>query len=333
MHQKIIVFSGSRADFGILREIYNNLKKKKICDVKLILGSQHFSKKFNNTYTEAKKNNVKIDHKLSYNQKKTTRSEIIKQLSKNMLEIYKNLTKIKPDICIVLGDRYEVHTFGLCCFILGIPLAHIHGGEITHGSFDDGFRHSLSKFSNLHFVSHKDSKKRLINLGENPNYIFNFGAPGAENAKNIVKKKKINFKLINNFQKNLITITYHSQTNKKINEDLTIIKNIFKLVKTNNSYNYIFTNSNSDPGGLDLMNKINVFCKKNNNCFNAKSLGHENYLLLIKNSKMIIGNSSSGIIEGSTLKIPFLNIGNRQLGRLHSNSIMIPMDSESISVF
>ena len=332
MKPKIIIFSGSRADFGILKNIYLNLKKKRSYDVKLFLGSQHFSKKFNNTYNEAKEDKININFKLSYNLNKTTRTEIIKQLSKNMLQIRKVLIKIKPKVCVVLGDRYEVHTFGLCCYILGIPLAHIHGGEITHGSFDDGFRHSLTKFSNLHFVSHNDYKKRLISLGENPKYIFNYGAPGAENAKKIIKKKKFNMNLVNKFKTNLITITYHSQTNKKFDDDLNIIKNIFKLIKLNDSYNYVFTNSNSDPGGIILMNKINNFCHKNKNCFNAKSLGHDNYLILMNESKLIIGNSSSGIIEGSTLKIPFLNIGDRQKGRLKSNNVFnVKNDFHSIN--
>jgi UDP-hydrolysing UDP-N-acetyl-D-glucosamine 2-epimerase len=166
----------------------------------------------------------------------------------------------------------------------------------------------------------------LINLGEDPKFIFNYGSPAAENAKKISLTKKIDSNLINKFENNLIVVTFHPQTNNIFREDLKILKNIFKLVKLNRMYNFIFTNSNSDPGGLELLNKINYFCKRNINCFNAKSLGHENYLKLIKNSKLIIGNSSSGIIEGSTLKIPFLNIGDRQKGRLKSNNVL---DSKS----
>ena len=326
MKKKIIIFSGSRADFGILKNIYFNFKKRKDCNAKFCLGSQHFNNQFNNTYLEAKKEKIKINLRLSYNLKKTTRGEIINQLSKNMKQINKILIKLKPDISIILGDRYEVHNFGLCCYILGIPIAHIHGGEITSGSFDDGFRHSLSKLSNLHFVSHLEHKKRLINLGENPKFIYNYGSPAAENVKKIKKSKKLDINLINKFKKNLITVTYHPQTNKKLGEDLDVLKNIFRLIKLNKQYNFIFTNSNSDPGGLKLINKINNFCNKNSNCFNAKSLGHENYLILIKHSKLIIGNSSSGIIEGSTLQVPFLNIGDRQKGRLKSNNVF---DSKS----
>jgi len=319
---KIIVFSGSRADFGILKKIYLNLKNNKKCNPILVLGNQHYNKIYNNTFKEAKTEKIKIDFKLSYNLVETTRGGIIDQLSSNSREIKNILIKSKPDICILLGDRYEVHLFGLCCFILGIPIAHIHGGEITHGSFDDGFRHSLSKFSNIHFVSHKSHKKRLIKLGENPKFIFNYGAPGAENAKNLTKGLKLNKNLINNFKKDLIVITYHTQTNKNFSEDLFILKNIFKLILLNKTYKYIFTNSNSDPGGSKIMKEINKFCKKKNNCFNAKSLGHTNYLLLLSESKIMIGNSSSGIIEASTLKVPFLNIGDRQKGRLKSNNVI-----------
>ena len=315
MKPKIIIFSGSRADFGLLKNITLKLKKKKEIKTYLIFGSQHFSKKFSNTFNEAKNEKIFYDYKINYKIKDTNYDHVISQISTNLKDINHLLKKINPDMCLLLGDRYEVYAFALCCYIKNIRLAHIHGGELTEGSFDDGFRHSISKFSNIHFVSHSSHKKRLVQLGENPKMIFNFGAPGAENALNLKKNSYS--------RKKNILITYHSQTKQNFFKDLKILNNIFKLIKKNKAYYYVFTNSNSDPGGIKLNKKINLFCSKNKkNCKNLYSKGHNAYLELMKNSEMVIGNSSSGIIEASTLQIPCINIGDRQKARTMSNNII-----------
>lgn len=317
MNEKILVFSGSRADYGLLKEIITILKKKS--NLFFVCGPQHFSKTFNYTYKEIINDKLKIDFKINSIVKKTDTKEIIDIVSSSLLETNKYLKKIKPKIAIVLGDRYETFSFALCCYLNNIKIAHIHGGEITEGSFDEGLRHSITKMSDLHFVSHPEHKKIIKQLGENKKEIFNYGAPGAENAFKMLNKLNKN-KIKSSSQK--IIVTYHPET-KNSKNDILIIKNIFKLVKKFKNYSFYFTSSNSDTGGSTINSMINNFCKINKkNAKNLKSLGHKNFLINLSQAKLLIGNSSSSIIEGSTLSIPAINIGIRQKGRVKSNNIL-----------
>lgn len=321
MKKKIIVYTGSRADYGLLKNLIINLKS--FFNVKLVAGSQHFSKKYNYTYKEITKDGLKIDYALKFNIRETSKKELMTHISLSLIKLDSYINKIKPEIVILLGDRYEVYAAAQCCYLNNIQIAHIHGGELTYGSFDDGLRHSITKFANLHFVSHKNYKKRVIQMGERPKFVYNFGAPGAENAINYLKGYKKN-SLIEYFKipdKKKVLITYHPET-KNSQEDINCILNIFKLIKKNKNFFFIFTNSNSDPEGLKILKLVESFCIKNTNCINLGSLGHKKYLQLMSEVDLVLGNSSSGIIEASTLKIVALNIGNRQAGRLFSNNII-----------
>jgi UDP-hydrolysing UDP-N-acetyl-D-glucosamine 2-epimerase len=321
MRKKIIVYTGSRADYGLLKNIIINLKS--FFDVKLVAGSQHFSKKYNFTYKEIIKDGLKIDYSLKFNIKETSKNELISHISLSLKKLNLYFNKERPDIVILLGDRYEVYAAALSCYLNNFQIAHIHGGELTYGSFDDGLRHSITKFANLHFVSHENYKKRVIQMGENPKFIYNFGAPGAENAINYLKayKKNTLIKHLNIADKKKVLVTYHPETKNSL-EDANCILNIFRLIKKKKNFFFIFTNSNSDPGGLKMLKLIKSFCRKNRNCIHFGSLGHKKYLQLMSDVDLVLGNSSSGIIEASTLKILALNIGDRQSGRLHSNNII-----------
>jgi GDP/UDP-N,N'-diacetylbacillosamine 2-epimerase (hydrolysing) len=316
MKKKILIFSGSRADYGLLKPVVIKLKKR--FKTLVCCGPQHFSSKFNYTFKEIEKDRVKINSKIKIDISKTNISEIIQIISKSLIKINSELDRLKPDLVLVLGDRYEVFSMVICAYLKNIKLAHIHGGEVSEGSFDEGLRHSITKMSNLHFVSHFKHKKNVLQLGEHPNTIHNVGALGAENVENIskiLKRKKNN-------ADNYILVTFHSET-KNLVKNLATLKNIFKLIKLNKDFKFYFTNSNSDTDGIKINKLINNFCKVNRErVFNLKSLGHKNYLEKMYNAKMIIGNSSSAIIEGSSFKIPSLNIGTRQKGRLVSNNIV-----------
>lgn len=315
MKKKLLIFSGSRADYGLLKPII--LKSKKYFNTLLCCGPQHFSSKFSNTFKEITKDKIKINSKIISEIKKTDIEEIIKIISLSLTKINKELNKLKPDLVLLLGDRYEVFTMATCCYLKNIKLAHIHGGEVTEGSFDEGLRHSITKMSNIHFVSHQRHKKNVVQLGENPNTVFNVGAIGAENSI-FYKKNKKNKREYNSY----IVITLHPET-KNLKQDIITLKNIFRLVIANKKYFFFFTNSNSDTGGLKINKLINNFCRINSNQVkNLKSLGHNNFIKKIANAKLIMGNSSSSIVEGSTLQIPAINIGDRQKGRLMSNNII-----------
>lgn len=317
MKKKIVIFTGSRADYGLLKNIIKHLKNKSI--LKLCCGPQHFSKKFNYTYKEILKDKNKIDLKIKSEIKKTNYNEIFNIISKTSKTLNKFFDKIKPDIVILLGDRYEVFSAAYTSYLKNILIAHIHGGEISQGAFDEGLRHSISKMSDIHFVSHQKHKRILLQLGEQPKKIFNFGAPGAEYAKKILNSRRLKRK--NKNIKDYIIITYHSVT-KNLRDDYQAINNIFKLVKKYDKFNYYFTSSNTDINGAKLNKMIERFCKNNNNVINLKSLGHKKFLELASSSKMLLGNSSSSIIEGSALYLPAVNIGNRQQRRTMSNNVV-----------
>jgi len=222
----------------------------------------------------------------------------------------------------LLGDRYEVLSAALAAYISKIPIAHIHGGEITSGSLDDGFRHCISKLSSIHFVSHSSYKKRLTQLGENPKKVFNVGALGVENIfkTKLLSKNELQKKLEIKFKNKILSICLQpeitlSLTLKLVNETL------FALEKHSDK-SLIFTLPGADQHNLIIFNKLYKFAKNRKNVHIFKSLGSQNYLSLLKISDGLIGNSSSGIIEMPTFKKPTINIGKRQEGRIQSQSII-----------
>ena len=226
----------------------------------------------------------------------------------------------------ILGDRYELLPISITALLLNIPIAHVHGGEITEGAFDDSIRHAVTKFSNLHFVCNEIYKKRVIQLGENPSLVYNVGGIGAEIIKNnkllsrefLIKKLKIND------NKKIILVALHPETND-INQNFN---GMFKsLSKLSNLYNIIFTSPNSDPGCELIEKQIFKFNKKyDSKCI--KNLGSELFHSVVARSEFIIGNSSSGLLEAPILKTPTINIGDRQKGRLKANSVFDCISNE-----
>jgi GDP/UDP-N,N'-diacetylbacillosamine 2-epimerase (hydrolysing) len=316
---KILIFSAGRSDFGLLLPIINFLKKKHNID--LAISSQHLDKRFGCAVEEIKENKIKLAYKNKELLKNTELNNIFSYFSKSTLEYFFFLKKKKPKAIFVLGDRYEVYSFVIPAYFLNIPVIHMHGGELSFGAFDDGIRHSISKFSNLHFVINDSYKKRLINMGENPKTIFNFGSTATEKIK-LTKfiDKKIFYKKYQLKLDKSIVITFHPETRSDV-EPHAQIKCLLKALSYFNNYNLIFTASNSDTQGIYFNNQILKFKIKHNNVHIINNMGQKTYWNFLKNSSVVVGNSSSGIIEAPSIGIPTLNIGNRQLGRIYSKSI------------
>ena len=222
---------------------------------------------------------------------------------------------------ILVGDRYETFCISLACLIMNIPIAHIHGGEVTEGSYDDNFRHALTKFSHFHFVSNKTFKKRVVQLGEQPKNTFIVGGLGVDNIKKVkllddeYLKKKFKLKT-NNF-----LVTFHSSTLESQNM-LKIFKNLLHVLSKYQDYKIIFTYPSSDLGNFELIKLLRNFKKDNQNVEIVKSLGMVNYLSLLKKVNLVIGNSSSGIAEAPSFNTPTINIGDRQKGRMFAKSVI-----------
>jgi len=315
----LLIYSAGRSDFGLLLPIINILKKNK--KVKIIISSQHLNKKFGKTINEIKEKKIKIYYKNKEKLRDTKLSNIFTYFSRSSLEYFSFLQKDKPKAVFILGDRYEVYSFAIAAYFLNIDIIHMHGGELTFGAFDDGIRHSISKFANLHFVINKNYKDRLINMGEDPKTIFNYGSTACEQIKltkfedkNILYKK---FKF--NFDKTIL-ITFHPETRSSINPKKQI-NIVLKALACFEKYNIVLTSSNSDTYGNYFNKEILKFKKKNQNVHLIENMGQKLYWNFVKNSSVVFGNSSSGIIEAPQIGTPTLNIGNRQEGRIYSKSI------------
>jgi UDP-hydrolysing UDP-N-acetyl-D-glucosamine 2-epimerase len=320
--RKICVISSNRADYSHLYPLLFAIKKSNSLDLKLIVTGTHLMKKYGETFKEFEDDGFKIDAKIKVAQNNSGSKAIIKSMSIQMNSAHTVLSKLKPDIIVILGDRYDIYPIAICSNLLNIPIAHFHGGEVTMGAIDDNFRHSISKMSHLHFVADDVFKKRLIKMGENPKNIYNVGSIGnlGINKKELLNKKQINEYFEFTYE-NFILISLHPETINENNK--TIIDNILKLTSSLKNVNVIFTSPNSDTGSDILIKKIKRYVSKNKDSRFIKSAGRNLYLSLLKNSYCIIGNSSSCLIEAPYLNTPAILIGNRQLGRPISSNIIL----------
>ena len=322
--KNICIVTGSRSEFGLLYWLIKKIQSDNYFNTDLVVLGSHFDKEFGNTVKEINESKIKISKKIKIISNDFSSKGILQNLSKTIDKFSIHISKKKYNLVLVLGDRFETFAVAVSSYFYNIPIGHIHGGEITYGSLDDGIRHSITKLSNFHFVANQTYKKRIKQLGEEPKNIHIVGGLGIENIKKtkLLNKKDLCKKLKINFAKRNILITFHPETNNnKINNE-KYIQNILDSLNDIKECNFFFTRSNSDAHNQDINKKITEFVNINkNNSYYFKSLGRVNYLSLLKNVNCILGNSSSGIIEAPYLKTPTINIGNRQIGRLMSNSI------------
>ena len=321
--KKIYIVTGSRADYGLLSNLITQLRKSKKLEITIVVTGQHLSKKYGNTYKEVKKDFHKPIKFIDIKVNNSDINSILKSISIGITKVGKYFISKKPDLLILLGDRYEMLSIAVAALFNKVTIAHIHGGELTQGSIDDTIRHTISKFSNLHFVATAQYKKRIIQLGENPDKVFLVGGLGSENIKNInyLDKKYLEKDLKIKFKKNNFLITFNSFLDNKVSVK-TATRNMLKALKKFKDVNYIFTFPNSDLESNEIISMIINFSKKNKNTYYFKSLGIQKYLSCMKICNVVVGNSSSGILEAPSLKTPTVNIGNRQDGRIRSKSII-----------
>ena len=319
----IYIVTGSRADYGLLKNLITEINKSNKFELTLIVTGQHLSKKYGNTYKEIKNDFGKSIKFIDIKVNNSEVNSILKSISIGITKVGKYFASKKPDLLIILGDRYEMLSFAVAALFNKVIIAHIHGGELTQGSIDDTIRHTISKFSNYHFVATKPYKKRVIQLGENPKKVFLVGGLGSENVKNIsyLDKKVLEKNLNIKFKKNNFLITFNSFLDDKISVKVAI-RNMFKALNKFKNTNYIFTFPNSDLESNNIIKMIINFSKKNKNAYCFKSLGVQRYLSCMKICNVVVGNSSSGILEAPSLKTPTINIGNRQNGRIKAKSVI-----------
>ena len=290
--------------------------------LELVVTGMHLIKKYGFTFNEIKKDGFKINAKIDVSQKTSTSKDIIKSMSTQMISAYEVLSKISPDILVVLGDRYDIHSIVTCANILNIPVAHFCGGEITVGAIDDSFRHSITKMAHLHFTADNVFRKRVIQMGENKNNVFNIGSLGNLGIiKNKLFKKSDIYKYFKLKEHKYILVSIHPETVNDNNKEL--IDNILKKLDCLNDTSIIFTSPNSDTGSDYILKKIHAYVKKNSHSRFIESAGRKLYLSLLKNAWCIIGNSSSCLVEAPYLNTPTILVGDRQTGRPISSSVLV----------
>lgn len=319
----VCVVTGSRAEYGLLHWTLKEIVKSKILSLNLVVTGAHLSNEYGSTFRQIILDGFIIREKVKILNKKNNKIDIAESIGQAIIKLSKIYQKLKPDILLITGDRYEIFAAASAAMAMNIPIAHIHGGEVTMGSMDDAIRHAITKMSHIHFASTATYKKRILQLGESKKNVYNFGAPGIENIYklNLLDRKEIEIKLNTKFNKKNILITFHPLT---LENNLTkkYFSNLLDCLDNLIETNLYFTMANADANGKVINNLIVRFCKNKKNCFSYKSLGQLKYLSLMKIVDCVIGNSSSGIIETPSFKVPTINIGNRQSGRVKALNII-----------
>jgi GDP/UDP-N,N'-diacetylbacillosamine 2-epimerase (hydrolysing) len=321
--KKICVVTGSRAEYGLLHLVMDAIQKSGELELQLIATGMHLSPEFGLTYREIEKDGFQIDIKVEMLLSSDTPTGIAKSMGLGMIGFADAFNELKPGLLLVLGDRYEIFVAVSAATIARIPIAHLHGGETTEGAFDEAFRHSITKMSHLHFVAAEEYRKRVIQLGEHPERVFQVGGLGVDNIYKLklLEQKELETSLNFEFgQKNLL-VTFHSVTLETSTSARQLEELLNALDKLKDTH-LIFTMPNSDTEGRVLFKIINDFVVKHPNTKYFTSLGKLRYLSCIKQVDGVIGNSSSGLAEVPSFKTGSINIGDRQKGRLKAESVI-----------
>lgn len=322
--KKVCVVTATRAEYGLLKPVIELIHKADTLELQLAVTGAHLSPEFGLTYQEIENDGYDITAKVEMLLSTDTSVGISKSMSLALMGFSDYFENYKPDMVVLLGDRYETLAVAEAALIAKIPIAHIHGGEITEGAYDDAIRHSITKMSHLHFASTEEYKNRIIQMGEQPSNVYNVGALGVENIKKVAlwSKEKLEENLKFTFEDSTIMVTYHPVTLDNMSSKIQF-QNLLEVIEKCKDIKVIFTKANADTDGRIINRMIDEYVEKNKErCIAFTSLGQVRYLSALQFCRAVVGNSSSGIIEAPSFHIPTVNIGNRQLGRMASKTVI-----------
>ncbi|WP_416826495.1 UDP-N-acetylglucosamine 2-epimerase [Ectobacillus polymachus] len=322
--RKICVVTGTRAEYGLLYWLMKEIDEDPDLSLQIVVTGMHLSPEFGLTYREIEKDGFKIDRKVEMLLSSDTPVGIAKSMGVATMGFAEVFEQLSPDLLVVLGDRYEILTAAQAAMVARIPIAHIHGGETTEGLIDEAIRHSVTKMAHLHFVAAEPYRKRVIQLGEHPERVWNVGATAIDNIHRLKLLEKEEFENAIQFplRRKTFLVTYHPVTLNKMGP-LGAMKELLKALDTYKDAQIIFTKSNSDTEGRLINQMIDEFVQQNpERSIAYTSLGQLRYLSAIRHSDVVIGNSSSGLVEAPFFQKPTVNLGDRQKGRLKAESII-----------
>jgi len=324
MKYNVCIVTGTRAEYGLLQPLIKKLNDDDALNLQLVVTGSHLCADFGNTQTEIEASGIPIKAKIYISLVGDTKVDMIKAIAEAMSSFANYFSANRPDLLVVLGDRYEIFAASTAAAMLGIPIAHIHGGETTEGAVDEFLRHSISKMSTIHFTACEQYKKRVIQLGESPERVFNVGALGVENIMNLPEipiRKLSDYLKMNIDGRPYGLVIFHPVTQEQGTGEKQV-KELIKALDVFIDMNFIIIKSNADAGGRLINHIWEEEAKKHNNWVLVSSMQSQYYLTALKHAAVMIGNSSSGIIEAPSLHTPSVNIGDRQKGRLMADSII-----------
>ena len=322
--RKICVVTGSRAEYGLLYWVMKGIQDDQKLQLQIVATGAHLAPEFGLTYKIIEEDGFKIDAKVEMLLSSDTPVGVTKSLGLGVIGFAGTLERLKPDIIVLLGDRYEILAATEAALIAKIPVAHIAGGDVTEGAFDESIRHSITKMSHMHFVTNKVAYQRIKQMGENPKHIYNVGSPGIDYIMKLklLNKKELEEKLEFKFKRKNLLVTFHPETLASE----SVQKHFYELLKALDNFGHdvgiIFTKANADPSGRIANKMLDDYVVLHSNAKVYTSLGQRLYLSVMSQVDVVVGNSSSGLYEAPTFKKPTVNIGDREKGRLQAQSII-----------
>lgn len=323
--RKVCIFTGTRAEYGIMSQLFRRIEDDPELQLQIIATNMHLSPEFGLTYKEIEADGFHIDKKVEMLLSSDTANGTVKSMGLATIGFADALEDLRPDIAVILGDRYEMLCAAQACLIYNIPIAHIAGGGITEGAYDDAIRHCITKMSHLHFTSTEEHRKRVIQLGEQPDRVFWSGSLGVNNIRNeeVMTREELEKSIQFSLGDKFLLVTFHPVTMEDGSASDQCDALLRALEKVNSGYQLLFTLPNSDTNGRVISAKVKEYVAHNSErAIAITSLGKKRYYSALKYASAVVGNSSSGIIEAPIFNTPTLNIGNRQQGRTRCDSIV-----------
>jgi UDP-hydrolysing UDP-N-acetyl-D-glucosamine 2-epimerase len=330
--RKICVVTTSRADFGLLRGLIKAIRADSALRLQVISSGMHLSQKFGGTWREIEAEGIKIDRKIPIRLAGETDLGNLKSISMGLNGFAEAFAELKPEIAVLLGDRFELLAPAISALMLRIPIAHIHGGELSEGATDDSVRHAITKLASIHFAAAEPYRGRIIQMGESPDRVFNFGAPGLDQlyGSTLLTRPQLEQELGISLENPVALVTYHPVT-RDAGSALPQVRCLVAAIKAS-GLQAVFTMANADAEGAVINTRLQAVCAETPERFKwFPHLGHRRYLSCLKHFAVMLGNSSSGLTEAPSFRLPVVNIGDRQRGRVRAASVIdVPCSQAAI---
>ncbi|WP_338834403.1 GDP/UDP-N,N'-diacetylbacillosamine 2-epimerase (hydrolyzing) [Moorella humiferrea] len=331
--RKIMAFTATRAEYGLLKPILRGIKQSPKLELSLVVAGEHLVQWKGYTINEIKKDGFKINEIINSSLASDRKEALIKSVGLTTILLSDTIRKVEPNILLLLGDRYELLAPAIAALIQRVPIAHIAGGETTYGVLDEQVRHAITKMAHLHFPATWEYGWRIRQMGEEAWRIHVVGAPGIENIYNndYMTPNELKDQFGIEPQKPIMIVTYHPETLEKVNKTVIEIEELIKALKYFPQYQQVITYPGTEVGFQSIIEAWHRYATDNPNVILKESLGSKGYLGLMRLASVVIGNSSSGIIEAPSFHVPTVNIGERQKGRIRADSIIdVPCEEKEI---